>query len=66
MFYLWDYIEYFMLFIGNLYIYIRILGWHHVIWTSFLAGVLQSLLYTDFIYYFFKSNHNDKIMAFPV
>jgi len=25
---------------------------------SFLAGVIQTLLYADFIYYFVKSNQN--------
>lgn len=34
--------------------------------TSFLAGTIQSILYADFIYYFFKSNHNEKIIEFPV
>lgn len=34
--------------------------------TSFLAGIIQSVLYADFIYYFMKSNHNDKIIEFPV
>ena len=44
----------------------RFFNWENVIMTSFVAGLLQSVLYADFIYYFVKSNQNDKNMSFPV
>lgn len=44
----------------------RIFRWEHVVWTSFIAGVIQTLLYADFMYYFVKANQNDKFMVFPV
>ena len=29
-----------------------------VVWTSFIAGLIQTALYADFMYYFFKANQN--------
>jgi hypothetical protein len=45
---------------------VRIFQWQHVVWTSFIAGVIQTLLYADFIYYFVKANQQDRILNFPV
>ena len=44
----------------------RIFQWEYVVWTAFIAGVIQTLLYADFMYYFFKANQNDRFMVFPV
>jgi hypothetical protein len=33
--------------------------------TSFIAGIIQSLLYLDFIYYYLKANHG-LVIEFPV
>lgn len=44
----------------------RIFQWEHVVWTSFIAGIIQTLLYADFIYYFVKANQQDRILNFPV
>ena len=52
--------------IGINYGYFRIFGWSYVIWTSFLAGVLQTLLYADFIYYFVKANKSQNVMSFNI
>ena len=45
---------------------LRVFKWHLVMMTSFLAGLLQSVFYADFIYYFVKSNQNDRLIQFPV
>lgn len=45
---------------------VRIFRWEFVVWTSFIAGIVQTLLYADFMYYFFKANQNDKFVVFPV
>jgi len=37
-----------------------------VVWTSFIAGIIQTLLYADFIYYFVKANQQERILNFPV
>jgi hypothetical protein len=37
-----------------------------VVWTSFIAGIIQTLIYADFIYYFVKANQQDRILNFPV
>ena len=33
---------------------------------SFVAGTLQTVLYGDFIYYFVKSNQNERIISLPI
>ena len=33
---------------------------------SFVAGVIQSVLYADFFWYFIKSNRNERIVKIPV
>ena len=44
----------------------RIYNWNDLVWASFLAGVVQTVLYGDFIYYFIKSNQNDRIINLPI
>lgn len=34
--------------------------------TSFIAGIVQTFLYGDFIYYFIKSNQNERIIKLPI
>lgn len=36
----------------------RINNWDGIVLASFLAGIVQTILYADFIYYFVKSNQN--------
>ena len=66
MYFSWDCIESYTYSIGKHVFIFRFFNWEKVILTSFIAGVLQSLLYADFIYYFVKSNQNDKFMSIPV
>lgn len=44
----------------------RILHWEQVEWTSFLASIVQTLLFADFIYYYSKATKLKGIMTFPV
>lgn len=37
---------------------VRIYKWQELVPISFVAGILQTLFYGDFIYYFVRSNQN--------
>ena len=41
-------------------------NWEKLVITSFIAGIVQTLLYADFIYYFVKSNQNERIIKLPI
>lgn len=56
----------FIFFIGTFKFIFRIYMWESVILTSFVAGIIQTLLYADFIFYFVKANQQERIMNFPV
>lgn len=43
-----------------------IFNWQEVVMTSFVAGIFQSLLYADFIYYFLVSTQTQHCIKFPV
>ena len=45
---------------------IRIYNWQTLNYTSFIAGVVQTFFYADFIYYFMKSNQNQRIINLPI
>lgn len=44
----------------------RIYRWHNLVTISFVAGIVQTILYSDFIYYFVKSNQNERIINLPI
>ena len=44
----------------------RIYNWQTLQYTSFIAGVVQTFFYADFIYYFMKSNQNQRIINLPI
>ena len=44
----------------------RINNWESLVLASFMAGIVQTLLYADFIYYFVKSNQNERIIKLPI
>lgn len=44
----------------------RIYKWNQLIMISFVAGIIQTILYADFIYYFIKSNQNEHIINLPI
>lgn len=48
------------------YILHWVYNWNDIVLASFLAGVVQTFLYADFIYYFIKSNQNDRIINLPI
>jgi ER lumen protein retaining receptor len=48
------------------YILHWVYNWDGIVISSFLAGVVQTFLYADFIYYFIKSNQNDRIINLPI
>mgnify|MGYP006897121641 CR=1 FL=1 len=50
----------------TIFLFFRIFRWSYVVWTSFIAGIIQTALYADFMYYFFKANQNEKFVVFPV
>ena len=45
---------------------LRIYKWNQLIMISFVAGIIQTILYADFIYYFIKSNQNEHIINLPI
>lgn len=44
----------------------RINNWNMIVLPSFTAGIVQTALYADFIYYFIKSNQNERIIRLPI
>ena len=44
----------------------RIYRWKDLVMISFVAGIFQSIFYADFIYYFIKSNQNERIINLPI
>jgi ER lumen protein retaining receptor len=46
--------------------HLRIYNWQTLNYTSFIAGVAQTFFYADFIYYFMKSNQNQRIINLPI
>ncbi len=51
---------------GNLVMLLRIYNWQTLQYTSFIAGIVQTFFYADFIYYFMKSNQNERIINLPI
>lgn len=44
----------------------RIYNWNHIIMVSFIAGVIQSIFYADFFWYFIKSNNKERVIKILV
>lgn len=40
--------------------------WDDLVPVSFAAGIIQTLFYGDFIYYFIRSNQNERIINLPI
>jgi hypothetical protein len=45
---------------------LRVYHWEDLVMIKFVAGIIQTVFYGDFIYYFVRSNQNERIINLPI